>query len=111
MLNKLEKYKICETIAQWEWRQGSSSSEASAYGQCALKIQRLFNLENNDWDLAYARALEIHARAIIQDSSVIGDDFFDALCSLIVEDYSHVIDLCESKDMNELLAAVKEEML
>lgn len=99
MLNKKEKYKICELIAQWEW--GSSKSDsisaAMARSDCSASIREIFNLGNDDDDLIFARAIQIQKIVVAETGNLEldGDRFLWFLCDIFEEDYKAACNMVE----------------
>lgn len=96
-MNKKERNALCSTIAAWEWQQGGSVSEASAYGRCARNIIEAMNITPED--LAFHRAYEIFRMTKAEGED---DDYLDALCDLVEADYSALIDMIESVKLRDL---------
>lgn len=111
MLNKKEKNEVCELIANWEWIEGGSSSEASAYARCAEALKNQFRLTNDDSDLSFARAAKIQEIVQSIHSDARDEEWLFVLCDMLEENYENTIDLCEQDQKFEaLMATIREKM-
>lgn len=95
MLNKREKSDVCSLLAEWEWNEASTSSGAAEVGKCAYELRNLFNINNNDEDLQFARAYRITQIAKRYHSDAQENWFLYELCDMVEEDYENVKNLME----------------
>lgn len=93
-MNKRERAELVNQIAQWEWQQGGSSSEAAATADCIKNLCRIFNL--SDEDLHFDRVWEMGRAVCSQNGEEMSEEWFDALDDLVDENgYQEVITLIE----------------
>ena len=82
-MNKRERAELLNQIAQWEWKQGGSSSEAAATNDCIRSLCQIFKL--SDEDLLFDRVWEMGKAICERNGEEISDEWFDALDDLVGE--------------------------
>ena len=100
MLNKKEKWALCETIASWEYLGGFTDSVSGAMSRadCSRDIVKLFNLKD-DPDLLFWRVLKLHEITKPTELSSEDDVYFDCLMDYAEENgYEALLDLHEQEE-------------
>jgi hypothetical protein len=93
-MNKKERAELLNQIAQWEWQQGGSSSEAAAVTSCIEALCRIFNITSDD--LLFDRTWEMGRTVCLRNGEEMTEEWFDALNDVVDEQgYQQTIDLLE----------------
>ncbi|PZU23947.1 MAG: hypothetical protein DI589_06730 [Shinella sp.] len=82
-MNKRERAELINQIAQWEWKQGGSSSEAAAVTDCIASLCQIFEL--SDDDLLFDRVWEMGRAVCLRNGEEMSEEWFDALNDLVDE--------------------------
>jgi hypothetical protein len=89
-MNKRDRDNLASLVAEFEWNQTSSTSEAAGFGQSARRIIQTFKLTKDD--LSFSRAWAIAGLCEKQDD----DDWLDELIDSCAADYTAVVDAIEA---------------
>lgn len=94
-MNKREKAELISLIAQWEWYQGGSTSEAAAMNNCIAALRSIFNL--TDDDLHFERVWEMGKAVSDRNGGSMSEEWFDAFFDFVEKHgYQEAIDMLES---------------
>lgn len=104
-MNKKERAELLNQIAQWEWKQGGSSSEAAATNDCIRSLRQIFKL--SDDDLLFDRVWEMGRAICSRNGEEMSEEWFDALDTIVEErGYQRTIDLLEEDGWGGFYARV-----
>jgi hypothetical protein len=84
-MNKKEMHALCSLIAEWEFRDGGSSSGAVERSSCIEELRSTLNI--SDDDLSFYRAWKICEKAGDQS-----DEFLDLVNDMVDADYRGLLD-------------------
>lgn len=105
-MNKKEKEALLWQIAEWEWQQGGSSSEAAATSDCVSALRNIFSI--SDEELLPYQLVILGQLVCERAGAEHSDEWSDTLDDLAEEEgYSAIIDMVDREGWSAFHARVQ----